>query len=103
MNRRNDGRLGERQEIVVALEVAGPVREALAAEFHLAQAPALNHRPHRAVEDHQPPPEKLEERLAIAHLPLEVHSGNPGMHAAECGRRPSAWQMAYVSSARFSV
>src|SRR5690606_22266232 len=46
-------RLGEREQIVVALEVAGPVREALAAEVGLAEALALDERAHRAVDDEE--------------------------------------------------
>lgn len=47
----NDGRLGNIQEIIVALEVLLPVLEALTAKGRLIQLPLLNHGPHRSIED----------------------------------------------------
>ena len=47
-------RLGQHEQVVVALDVAGPVGEALAAELLLLELVALHHRAHRAVDDEQP-------------------------------------------------
>jgi hypothetical protein len=46
--------LREREEIVVALEVGGPVAEARAAIARLREPVILDHRAHRAVEDEDP-------------------------------------------------
>ncbi len=51
MDGADDVGLGQHQQVVVALQVAGPVGEAVAAEVGLAQPVLLDHRPHRAVED----------------------------------------------------
>ena len=52
MNVLDDLRLGEVQQIVVALEVlAVPILEPLAAKCRLVQLVLLDHRAHRAVED----------------------------------------------------
>jgi len=60
MNLGDDLRLRQHQDVAVALEVAGPRLEALAAIVALAEAIALDHGAHRAV-DHQ---DALRERLA---------------------------------------
>ena len=49
---------GERQQVVVALEVARPVGEPLAAVARLVGPVALDHRAHRAVEDQDAPAER---------------------------------------------
>jgi hypothetical protein len=67
----DDPRLGQRQEVAVAPQVAGPVGEPLAAVVPLGQAVGLDHRPHGAVE-HQDA--LREERLE------QGESGLPGVH-----------------------
>ena len=47
----DDLRLGEVQQVVVALQVAGPVLEALAAKSRFVQMVALDHGAHGAIED----------------------------------------------------
>ena len=54
MNRGDDLRLCEGQQIVVAAQVAGPIRELTAAKVRLAQMMLLNHGAHGAIENHQP-------------------------------------------------
>ena len=51
VNLADDRRLGQRQQIVVALEIAGPVAEAFAPVVGFLQAVALDHGAHRAVQD----------------------------------------------------
>ena len=46
--------LRQRQQVVVASQVARPVAKALAAELRLVQALALDHGAHGAVEDEDP-------------------------------------------------
>jgi hypothetical protein len=46
----NDLRTAEREQIVVAFEIAMPVPKPFATEFILAQGMALDHRAHRAIE-----------------------------------------------------
>ena len=41
----------QHEQVVVALQIARMVREALAAEIGLSELVALDHRPHRAVEN----------------------------------------------------
>ena len=50
----DDVRLGEAEQVVVALEVALPVGEPLAAVVGLAEPLALDHRAHGAVHDEDP-------------------------------------------------
>ena len=64
----NDVGLGQRQQVVVALQVAGPVGEALAAEVGLAQAVLLDHRAHGPVEDEDTPGQLFLERLCSVHI-----------------------------------
>ena len=52
------------QQIVVALEILRVILEPLAAEVRLGQLVALDHRPHRAVEDE----DALRERVLEAPL-----------------------------------
>ena len=51
MDRADDVGPRQHEHVAVALEVARMVREAVAAEVGLRQLVALDHRPHRAVED----------------------------------------------------
>jgi hypothetical protein len=55
-------RLGERQQVVVALEVLTPVGEPLPAVVGLGQLVPLDHRAHRAVQDEDPGAQRLRER-----------------------------------------
>ena len=84
MDRRDQVRARQRQQVVRALEVARPVREALAAVIGGLEPGALDHRAHRAVE-HE---DALRER--------GLERGDPRLsrvaHAA--ARSPSAWQIA---------
>ena len=54
MNRADHVRARQGQDVVVALEVAGMIREPRAAEVPLAQPVTLEGGPHRAVEDQDP-------------------------------------------------
>ena len=54
MDRGDDVRLGQGEQIVVADQVAGPVGEPLAAVAGLVRAVALDRRAHRAVDHHDP-------------------------------------------------
>ena len=84
--------LGEAQEIVVATQVARPIRKARAAKFSLAELVLLDHRAHGAVE-HQ---------NSFAGGGLKSGAGfvssKPSRHqAASCssfGRSPKRWQIA---------
>jgi len=51
VNLANDRRLGQYQQIVVTLEIAGPVAEPFAPVIGFLQAIALDHGAHRAVQD----------------------------------------------------
>ena len=53
MNAGDDVRLGDGQQIVVALKIAVPVREPRTAKIGFAQMMPLNHGAHGAVEKHQ--------------------------------------------------
>ena len=53
------GRLGEAEEVVVALQIVGKVLETLAAEVGLGQAVGLHHRAHGPVEHGDAPREEL--------------------------------------------
>ena len=85
-------RLGEAQEIVVASQVARPIRKARAAKFGFAELVLLDHRAHGAVE-HQ-------NSFAGGGLKsgARFFSGKPSSHqAASCssfGRSPKRWQIA---------
>ncbi len=96
MNLADDGRTRQRQQVIVAFEVAVPLGEALAAVFVLPEAIALNHRAHGPVEQQDALPER---RMECVDAFLAVHSAC----APVCGRIPSAWQIANASSQRFSV
>jgi hypothetical protein len=51
VNLADNRRLGQHQQIVVALEIARPVAEPLAAIIRLLQPIALNHGAHRAIQN----------------------------------------------------
>jgi len=54
VDRRDRVRLGQRQQVVVALDVLGPVREAAAAVAGFVEAKPLDHCPHGPVKDEDP-------------------------------------------------
>jgi len=67
----DDVRLGETEEVVRAAQLLRVRREACSAECRVIETMALDHRPHRAVDDQDPLPERfpevaLGECLAIA-------------------------------------
>ena len=91
MDLTDDFGLGQHEEIVVALEVAREIFEALAPVASLVQLVALDHGTHRAVEDED----------ALLCLALQrrgtLVSGHDATFAsvnAFAGRRPKRWQMA---------
>jgi len=64
----DDLRLRQDEQIIVPLEILGMLGEALAALIALCQAVALDHRAHRAVENHDPALEQgVELCVAIRH------------------------------------
>ena len=67
-------RLRERQQVVVALQIAGQIGEALAAELGFGQPVALDHRAHGAVEDQDP---AVEERAKLVGLVRLHKTENP--------------------------
>ncbi len=52
MDRRNRLGLGQAQDVAVAAQVARVVAEPVAPEVGLAEPVRLEHRPHRAIQDH---------------------------------------------------
>ena len=113
VDRGDDVGLGEREQVVVALEVARPVGEALAAVARLGRPVALDRRAHRAVDHQDPLAEQRGELLGgvradvdgqgcssgpgLGHQPRNVRPGGgrgyrmvtPG-RSAKKSRRPSA-------------
>ena len=88
-------RLGQAQQIVVALERMGPIRETLSPVFLLGQVQRLRLRSERAVQDENSAAEQSAER---------IRPGCRTAHAAVTAvERPRASQMASVSGARFIV
>jgi len=63
----DDLRLGQHEEVVVAAQLLVVVREPLAAVVGLRRPVALDHRPHRAVEQHDALGQGLAECLLRAH------------------------------------
>ena len=61
VNRLDHAGLRDRQEIVVAAQIPGPVREPAAAEVGLAQLMALDHGAHGAIENDESFPEQRQE------------------------------------------
>ena len=51
VDRADDIRPGEDQDVAIPLQIAGMIRESSAAEIRFRQSVALDHGPHRAVED----------------------------------------------------
>ncbi len=82
VNLRNDLRLGQQQQLVVALEVlAFPIAEALPAVIGLLQLVALDHRAHRTVNDGdafaQQEFERVKLGLGCGHDGLRNEHGEP--------------------------
>ena len=65
MDLRDQGRLGQAEDVAVVPQRLGVVAEALAAEVVVAQALVLEHDAHRAVEDRDP----------LLEQPIEALSG----------------------------
>ena len=76
--------------VVVALQVARPVAEALAAIVGLAEPVRLHHRAHRSVEDQ----DALAEQAAELADAVGAQHGQAPTARAAAGRTPSAWQIA---------
>ena len=82
----DDRRLGEDQQVVVPPEIARVVPEPLAAERCLVEAAALDHRPHRAVEEQ----DAALEQVAQGRFGVHGH-GSPGTFlAGAVASRPAA-------------
>ena len=82
---------GDRQQVVVALQVRGMVGEPPAPEISFFELVLLDHGAHGAVE-HQD-----------AFLEQGGKGGGHGSQAPSLARTPRMWQMAYTRSARFMV
>ena len=89
-------------KIVVAAQIAAPIGESAAAKIGFAQAVALDHGAHGAIHDDQALCQQGEERRGSRRQWIFPHQATFALSASR-GRNPSAWQMAYVSSARFNV
>jgi hypothetical protein len=63
----DDLRLGQAQQVVVALEVVGEIGEALAAIIGFGQLVRLDHRPHRPVEDQDALGEQGMQQVGAGH------------------------------------
>ena len=87
VDRRDDVRLGDRQQVVVALEVARPVREALAAVARLRGPVALDRRAHGAVDHQDPLAEQRGELLGGVRADVDGQgcSSGPGAGAPSLG------------------
>ncbi len=81
MDGRDQFRSRQRQQVVGALELARPLREAAAAVVGAVERGTLEHRAHRAVEHQDAPAERLTQ-------PCDA------LAAVHRARIPSAWQMA---------
>ena len=68
----DDVGLGEGEQVVVALQVAGPVREPLAAVAGLGRAVPLDRRTHGAVDDQDPLLEGSGQRLGGVRTPARL-------------------------------
>src|SRR5262245_66244320 len=77
MDRADDGRTGEHEQIVVALEVLRMAGEARAAEALLVQALPLDHRPHGAVENQDALGEQPIECFKRCHQYLPARGAPP--------------------------
>ena len=83
----DQGRLRQRQQVVVAAQVAAPAAKTLAAELLLGKALALDHGAHGAVEDQDPLFEqRLQQGSAIGHQVPE--NKNARSACAETGVLP---------------
>ena len=81
----------QRQQVVVALQVAWPVAEALAAVVGLTEPVRLHDRAHRAVEDQDALAQQAAE---FADAFGAQHDQAPTAMRDAAGRTPSAWQIA---------
>ena len=97
-------RLGQVQQVVVAPEIVIVIGEALAAEVLLGDAEVLDHRAHRAVEQHDALAERALERPPL-HALAHRRCSAPGTGSARASRgvTPMMRQIARESSARFRV
>ena len=78
----NDLRSRNRQEIVIAFEIAGPVAESITAKVILAETVALDHRPHRAIEQHDAAFQRRDEGdYAFLSVHLDQLRRPPGLAA----------------------
>ena len=96
MNVADHAGAGQRQQVVVTLEVVRPVGETLTAVLVLAQAVGLNHGTHSTVEHQDAFLQRGEQRL-------DAFRATHHCASSSSGRTPSAWQIAKASSERFSV
>ena len=81
MDLADDLGLGQREEVVVAAQVLRVVGEALATEGGLVEAPVLEHRAHRPVEDDDPLAEQVRQ-AGETRGPAERRGGGRGRHDA---------------------
>ena len=88
----DDVRLGQHEQVVVALEVAWVILEARATIACLVELIALNHGAHGAVED-QDALLRLSLQRGDAFVPGHCAASALGV-AVETGRKPKRWQMA---------
>src|SRR6185436_6286002 len=93
----DDPGAGEHQQVVATLEVAVPVGITLTAIRGLVEPMLLDHGAHRTVEHD----DTFGEQLAKGCDAFGLRCHQPTLRCAD--RTPSAWQMAKVSSERFSV
>ncbi len=74
-------RLGQAEQVVIALEIAVPVGEPLTAVFGLAEAVPLDHRAHRAVEHENARRQSRGENLrGVRAYQRALGQGNPSGH-----------------------
>ncbi len=83
VNRADELRLGEHEQVVRALEVDRRVGEARAAEVGFTEPVALDHRPHRAVEDQDPAVEERAKLVGLVRLHITRPSRRSGWGACE--------------------
>ena len=96
MNGADNIGLGQRQDVIVADQILAVIRKLRASKIRFSEPCALHHRTHGAVE--------YENALTGGQLKLLSARFNDGHQAASLTARiPKAWQMPWVSSARFRV
>jgi hypothetical protein len=120
----DEARLGEHEQVVVAADVPPVIAESLATIIRLVELVLLDHRAHGTVQEddalreqflqaldslapcrfvHRFDRERSSRRTRGVTLGRRGGRGRRAVTAGTQGRTPSAWQMAYVSSARLSV